>query len=176
MKQHRLSLTRALLSMVIAAGPLAPLAWSEAPAGNGLRLEPETACHFLADERLQPRGGYRPTGTGGYRCASPSRPLSAGFPVTHEIRYLAQGDRDAVTTLILLLDVNSREDIQRAHRVLLERTERLVDLALDSEVPEAAAQAIMAGGRGSWPVAAAELTLARSPSRAGAYELRVEIR
>jgi hypothetical protein len=152
------------------------MAGTEPPDRPGLRLDPSTACAYLADAGLDAQGDYHATGGGAYACASAGKTLLGGSPVHHEIRYIATGGAEAVDSLVLELSINSVDDVQRAHETLVERAEQLLDLALGVDLPEAARQAILAGAGGRWTVDGSELVVARRPSRARLYALRLQIR
>lgn len=147
-------------------------------AGGGraapLSLEPETACQVLADEGLGARGGYRAIGKT-YRCASSRKALDAGGGAIHEIRFYGNGDAASVHQLVLELYIRSREDIQRAHRILARNATTVTQRLLGTSLPDAVNDAILSGNSGSWPVGSRHYDLRRNTAGDGFYELRVTI-
>ncbi|MEN8176751.1 MAG: hypothetical protein ABFS23_13380 [Pseudomonadota bacterium] len=134
-------------------------------------LAPDDACHFLADERLDTRGGYRPLGESAYQCASPERALTAGGHPPHDIRYVVQGTQDQATELSLTLRVQTREDIQRAHRILEEHAAALTAKVTGSDLPPEAGDAILSAIEGEWTIGNTRVTLRRNTAGTARYEL-----
>jgi hypothetical protein len=159
----------ALLIAVLSATPFA-VGWAK-----GFQAEPTVACDFLAAEGLRTRGGYLATGDV-YRCRSQRRNLVGGGRVSNSIRFVAQGNADAVTQLRLELQVNSRSAIQRAHRQLADYSRSLMQAALGVALPEEVEAAILSAVNGSWVVAGSTVSLERVVSGAPLYELRFQIR
>lgn len=151
---------------------------SLAPTGEawsaGLRLDPQAACDFLADERLRTRGGYRQSGNL-HRCASQRRNLGGSGRVQNNIRYIAWGDAEAVTGLRLELRVNSGSSVQRAHRQLVDHGRLLIKRALGAEMPEEVESAILSATTGSWDIKGSTVSLERIVAGQPGHELRLVI-
>lgn len=165
------SLRRRLLG----AGLLCGLATAPGAGVAGpLALDPQTACAALAEQGLAARGGYRPI-DGHRRCTSARKPLAAGGTALHEIRFFAEGDEGAVHRLVLELALRSREDIQRAHRLLARYAATLTGRLLQAPLPAPVDEAILSGTGGRWSVAGRAYDLRRNTAGAGLYELRLVI-
>ena len=97
--------------------------------GAGLALAPEVAWSYLAEAGLPTANDYRPFREGRFYCWSLRRDLAAGDPVRHRVRYTAEGTAEAVSALVLELQVVSGSEVQRAHRLFLEHAKTLARAA-----------------------------------------------
>lgn len=140
----------------------------------GFRAEPSVACDFLAPKGLRTRGGYRASGDL-HSCRSQRRNVTGGGRVNNSIRFVAQGDAQAVTQLRLELQVNSRSAVQRAHRQLVDYGRALMQAALGVDMPEQVETAILSATIGTWSVARGTVSLERIVSGSPQYELRLRI-
>jgi len=140
-------------------------------AATGLDLEPAAGCGLLADRGLAPRGGYRQTGEA-FLCRSARRNILGGGDVAHDIRFVGQGDADAVRALRLELRVNSRQGVQRALATLAEDAGVLVERATGVSLPAAARDAVLGATPGEWPVGAHVVSLRRLTAGVRLFELR----
>ena len=145
-------------------------AWPE-----GFRADPSVACDFMAAEGLRTRGGYRESG-GRHHCRSQRRNLVSGGPLNNSIRFVAQGDAEAVTQLRFELQVNSTTAVQRAHRQMVDYSRALMKAALGAEMPEEIEAAILSATTGTWDVNGSTVSLERIVLGAPGYELRLSIR
>jgi hypothetical protein len=156
-----------------AMAALAPwvLALPSSSALAGLERPPETACSYLAEEGLGSADRYREYRGGQFYCWSLRRPIAAGDPKRHEVRYEARGSAEQVSQLGLELHVFSTSEVQRAHKLFLGYVEALVRRALGEDPPPDLAPAVMAARPGRWPLGGAELVLEKRQVRASSYEL-----
>ncbi len=157
------------------AAAFGALLWLDSMAAAAVD-DPAVACDLLAAQHLGARGGYRPMGKTLHRCASARRPLPLGGSPTHEIRYVAEGDATRVRSLSLQLYVNSREDVQPAHRRLLEYAELLAEAAFGRALPQAAVDAILAGVNGRFAIDNGEVVAEKAYIHGRTYELFVRLR
>ena len=114
-------------------------------------------------------------GGGSFRCESRRRTLPLGGEPAHEIRYFAAGTAGRVESLNLQLTINSREEIQAAHRRLLNYTAELAKDALGAEVPEEMAAAILSANNGQFEIGGKQATVRKAQVRGLFYELIVSI-
>jgi len=158
-------------AVLIAVLGLMPVdgAWAE-----GFHAEPSLACDFLAEEGLRTRGGYRASGDV-HRCRSQRRNLIGGGNVNNSIRFVAQGNADAVKELRLELQVNSGSAVQRAHRQLVGYGNALLQAAMGTEMPDEIEAAILSAVSGSWSVGGSTVSLERIVLGGPGYELRLRI-
>lgn len=143
----------------------------------GLALPPEEACGYLAEAGLPTANEYRAYREGKYYCWSLRRDLPAGDPVRHRVRYTAEGSADAVSALVLELQVVSASEVQRALRLFLDYAKPLVRAATGQDLPEDVSKAVTSARVGRWQVGGAELVLEKANVRgAMSYDLvfRVE--
>jgi hypothetical protein len=145
-------------------------------ADAGLELDPTRVCKVLQNEGLQVRGVYTRQGSGGYQCASHRKALNAGGGKSHEIRFLASGAADKVQQLGLELSVYSKQDMQRAHRLLVEYADLLTRRALDMPLPAEVSAAIMGAVTGQWSLSKRSFRLRRASLPNWGHELRLTIR
>ena len=163
---------RALLSVFVLANALGFGAGVSAAAG--LELEPAAGCALLADRGLSPRGGYRQSGET-FLCRSLRRNILGGGDVAHDIRFLGQGDADAVRAVRLDLRVNSRHGVQRALATLADDAGVMVERATGVFLPAAARDAILGATPGEWPVGAHVVSLRRLTAGVRLFELRLSL-
>lgn len=142
---------------------------------TALSLEPETACGLLAEKGLSARGGYNRTADSHYLCASRRKPLLAGGAVPHEIRFTATGDEAHVDRLTLELDVRTREDIQRGHRLMTEYATALTQRGLGTDLPSQVNDAILSATNGNWTIDGSTYTLRRQTQFGPGYQLILTI-
>lgn len=140
-----------------------------------LSLDPQLVCNALADEDLEARGGYKKVLADGYRCASPKKNLNAGGGKVHEITFYASGNVEAVSRMGLELSVYSKQDMQRAHRLMKETAERLMQRTLGMALPTEVADAIMGAVSGHWIVAGRQFSLRRKSLPFWGHELTLSV-
>lgn len=138
--------------------------------------DPDVACQVLAEQRLPTRGGYQQILGGTYQCASRVRDLPVGGAVRHSVRFRASGDAQAVDTLTVQLNVNSLENVQRAHAALYQYAESLLAKGLDAPTPDGMRDAVMSAVNGSWTVDGATVEVRKAQIRGLTYELLVQVR
>jgi hypothetical protein len=163
---------RAFLSAFVLASAVGLGAGVSAAAG--LDLEPAAGCALLADRGLAPRGGYRQSGEA-FICRSARRNILGGGDVPHDIRFVGQGDADAVQAVRLELRVNSRHGVQRALATLADDAGVLVERATGVSLPAAARDAVLGATPGEWPVGAHVVSLRRLTAGVRLFELRFSL-
>lgn len=141
---------------------------------DGLQLDPSVACDLMATEGLRTLGGYRGSGDW-YQCQSQRRSLISGEPLNNSIRFVARGNAQAVTQLVLELQVNAHAGAQRTHRQMVDYSQALVLNALDTEMPEEIKAAILSAVAGRWALADYDVSLERIVLGAPGYQLRLSI-
>jgi hypothetical protein len=141
-----------------------------------LALDPAFVCHVLADEGLGARGGYQAVPADGYRCTSPRKNLNAGGGKVHELRFYATGNDERVSLMGLELAVYSQQEMQRAHRLMKEAADHLVERTLKMPLPAQVAEAIMGAVGGRWTVDARQFSLRRTSLPYWGHELMLTIR
>lgn len=144
------------------------------PAG-GLALAPEPACRLLKEEGLQARGSYREASKGRYRCSSFHKNLNAGGAVPHDLLFFAEGNAETVDRLGLELRIRSREDVQRALRILADTAEKLAQRGISQSLSPEVRNTILAGTDGRWMLGANVLQLERDAFTAAGFELKFTI-
>ena len=117
---------------------------------DALALKPGVACNLLEDARLQARGGYRRASDERYRCASFRKNLTAGSTVPHDLMFFAEGNEKSVDRLGLELRIRSREDVQRALRILADTADDLSQRGIGQSLEPAVRTAILDGTDGRW--------------------------
>jgi hypothetical protein len=140
----------------------------------GLNLEPTEGCGLLADRGLRPRGGYRQSGEA-FVCRSARRKIPSGGELSHDIRFVGEGDADAVRALHLELRVHSREGIQRTLAILADDASVLVERATGAALPDAARGAMLGATPGEWPVGEHVVSLRRQTAGVRVFELRFSL-
>lgn len=142
----------------------------------GLALPAEEACGYLAEAGLPAANEYRPYREGQYYCWSLRRDLPAGDAQRHRVRYTAEGTADAVSVLVLELQVVSASEVQRALRLFLDYAKPLVRAATGQDLPEDASKAVMSARPGRWQVGTADVVLEKANVRgAMSYDLRLRV-
>lgn len=139
-----------------------------------LKLEPTAGCALLADRGLRPRGGYRQSGET-FVCRSARRVIPGGGELSHDIRFVGEGDADAVRVLRLELRVHSREGVQRALTTLADDASVLVERATGAPLPAATRGAILGATPGEWPVGEHVVFLRRQTAGVRLFELRFSL-
>jgi hypothetical protein len=139
-----------------------------------LHLQPTVGCELLADRGLAPRGGYRQAGEA-FLCRSARRNILGGGDVLHDIRFVGQGEADAVRMLRLELRVNSRHGVQRALATLADDAGVMVERATGVPLPAAVRDAILGATPGEWPVGGYVVSLRRLTAGARGFELRFSL-
>jgi hypothetical protein len=129
----------------------------------------------LAADGLRTRGGYRANGDV-YECRSQRRYLVSGGQVNNSIRFIARGDAQNVTQLMLELQVNSMSAVQRAHRQLVDHSKALTKAALGATLPGEIEAAILNATSGTWSVNGSAITVKRIVLGGPGYELWFRIR
>lgn len=150
------------------------LAGGKALAG-GFQTAPSVACDFMAADGLRTRGGYRANGDM-HQCSSQRVNIISGGPINNSIRFVAEGDAQAVTQLRLELQINSLTGVQRTLRRMADHSRTLIKNALGAEIPEEVEAAILAATPGTWAVDGSHVSLERIVLGAPGYELRLRIR
>ena len=155
---------------------LAVLFWLWSPtAGAAFQASPEAACAFLTEAGLRGRN-YRRIGEGLYRCNSRRRNLPFGGSEVHAMRFQAQGDAQHVRQLRLTLYVNSKRQVQPAHRRMLENGQLLVQKALEVNMPTEVVRTLLDGATGTWNVAGAAVVLEKSQIQSISHQYHLIIR
>jgi hypothetical protein len=149
---------------------------SRADVPATLALDPATTCQILASRGLAARGGYRQIPGDDYRCASSKKTLNAGGGKVHEIQFYATGQADRIDRLVLHLAVYSKQDMQRAHRLMQETANALTQGILHRDLPAEVTAAIMGAVSGHWQSGGREFILRRSSLPYWGHELRLVIR
>ena len=160
--------------MVFVAGSLVVGAFPAQPAA--LKLDPQKACMALADTGLWTRGGYTGKAGEAFRCDSQRKTIMAGDTAQDEIRFSALGNKQNVEEFLLVLNVRSPGDVQRAHRKLAEYAAELTEGMLDMPLPKDVNDAIMSALNGSWTSGGYVFDLRRTTVGDGLYELQLSIR
>lgn len=145
--------------------------------GAGLALLPEAACSYLAEAGLPAADDYRPFREDQFYCWSLRRDLPAGDPARHRVRYTAEGTAEAVSALVLELQVVSGSEVKRAHRLFLDHAKTLAHAATGQDLPEAVGKAILSGRPGRWREGETDFVIQKSSLQAPtSYEfvLRIE--
>jgi hypothetical protein len=137
--------------------------------------KPAVACDMMAAHGLAGRGDSGAAGGGSFRCDSRRRSLPLGAEPAHEIRYFAIGSAGRVESLNLQLTINSREEVQAAHRRLLDYTVHLAREALDAVVPDEMAAAILSANNGRFEIGGTQATVRKAQIRSRLYEVIVSI-
>ena len=138
-------------------------------------ISPDVACRWMADEGLATRGGYKEMAGGKFRCASFRVPMPLGGAANHEVRYFADGEQARVRSLNLQLYIRSRENIQAAHRRLLDYARTIADKALGRTIPEAVARTLLSATEGRFVDGDVEWVLEKAQIRGLAYEYFVRL-
>ena len=137
--------------------------------------DPAVACDLMAAHGLPGRGDVGAAEGGSFRCDSRRRSLPLGGEPAHEIRYFVTGSAGRVESLNLQLTINSREEVQAAHRRLLDYTSGLAREALGAEVPPKMAAAILSANNGRFEIGSTQATVRKAQIRGMLYELTVSI-
>jgi hypothetical protein len=141
-----------------------------------LAFDPQTACDYLAAERL---GGlkYHDMGKGVFRCASPRRTLPYGGDVQNEMQYEAWGDAKRVNRLELHFKLYGLEDRQPTLTKMLKLGETLSQNALSMPLPDAIRTGILADTPAQAETDAARYSVLRDTAGYGGFGaliLRIE--
>jgi hypothetical protein len=155
------------IATLVLAAPLLP----SVADGAGLVKPPEEACSYLVEQGLGTADDYREYRQGKFYCWSLRKPIPAGDPQRHNVRYTAEGSAEAVSALVLELQLVSRSEVQRAHRLLLDYARELTKQALGEDLPEDVAKSVISARPGRWPVAGAEVTIEKRQVQGLTYEL-----
>ena len=99
----------------------------------------------------------------------------SGGRINNSIRFVAQGDAEKVTQLLLELQVNSLTAVQRAHRHLVDHAGSLMLNALGVAMSKDIEAAILSATNGSWEVGDNQIRLERIVLNVPTYELRFSI-
>lgn len=172
-KTHRY-MNRRIGSLLFLAGLFAVVSSSVQSAS--LALDPAKACMALADSGLRTRGGYNDEGGETFQCDSQRKKILAGDTAQDEIRFSAFGNKQTVQEFLLVLNVRSRGDFQRAHRKLAEYAAELTKGMLQIPLPKDVNDAILSAINGSWTSEGYVFDLRRTIVADGLYELRLSIR
>jgi hypothetical protein len=117
---------------------------------------------------------YRQTGEA-FVCRSARRKIPSGGELSHDIRFVGEGDAGAVRALHLELRVHSREGVQRTLTILADDASVLVERATGAALPDAARGAILGATPGEWPVGEHVVSLRRQTAGVRVFELRVSL-
>jgi hypothetical protein len=167
-------MNRRIRALLAVAGLFAVVSSSAQSAS--LALDPAKACMALADSGLRTRGGYNAVGGETFRCDSQRKTILAGDTAQDEIRFSALGNKQTVEEFLLVLNVRSRGDFQRAHRKLAEYATKLTKGMLQIPLPKDVNAAILSAINGSWTSEGYVFDLRRTTVANGLYELRLSIR
>lgn len=142
------------------------------------------ACNFMNDMGMLTRGykiregSKNSDGSYYYSCSSPYKEFGVGGKVMkNNIYYFAEGDSNKVRKLVLMLNVNSKQEAKQAHSELANSAELLCTNALGKPLPKSAKNAIINGRSGKWEILNANIVVIRSedwPTGLG-YDIRFEI-
>jgi Family of unknown function (DUF6030) len=136
------------------------------------------ACAYLHSVGLNTGRYWRDDGDRIFNCLSPMTQLGTaaepyGLGLKNNLAYYVEGDAERIHQMLLKLNVNQRQEAKQAHQELLRAARVLTQQALNTPLPRAAAQAILAGKpwRGTLKAATLELTRHDWPTGKG-YDLK----
>lgn len=136
---------------------------------------PEIASGYLASEGL-PTGEYKYRAGNDYSSLSNYQEIRSGFPLSNNIAYYVEGERNRVRELKLVLNVNQPRFWKEAHEVLLRYSKSLYQKILKQQMPQKIGNTIIQGYSGKWTVQNITIELLRDdwPSGKG-YSLKFVI-
>jgi hypothetical protein len=138
------------------------------------------ACAYLRSINLGTDRYWRDDGERFFHCLSPMTQLGTAaepYGLKNNLAYYVDGDAERAHEMLLKLNVNQRHEAKQAQQILLRAAKALSQQALNTSLPKAAEQAIMAGKpwRGAVKAATLELTREDWPTAKG-YDLKFLIR
>lgn len=138
--------------------------------------EPSVVCSYMHDFGLVTRG-WKNYYESVFGCSSPYKELGVGFPLANNLAYYAEGNKEAVTQLRLVLNVNNSKTANAAHEELLKAAEALSIKATGENLPQPLKDAIKSGKKATAKVGSVSVEVMREnwPSNKG-YEIKVIIR
>lgn len=112
-----------------------------------------------------------------FACLSPYKELGTGVPLANNVAYYVEGDREKVTQVKLVLNVNNRKSASAAHEELLKAVEALSIKATGEDLPQKLKDVIKAGKQATAKIGTASVEVVRDnwPSKNG-YEIKVIIK
>jgi len=141
--------------------------------GDFKKEAPAVVCVYLKEVGLG-AGRYRNDFANEYIANSPYKELGTGSPLRNNIAFYAEGTKQSVRLLKLVLNINHRDEAEAAHKELAKSGSLLSTKALEVELPAVVVAAIEQGKPGEWSVGGTKVTLVRVnwPTGKG-YELKL---
>ncbi|MBX3517936.1 MAG: hypothetical protein KF815_13465 [Rhodospirillales bacterium] len=138
--------------------------------------EPTVLCSYMQDVGFVTRG-WKNYYENAFGCSSPYKELGTGFPLANNLAYYAEGNKETVTQLKLVLNVNNSKTANAAHEELLKASEALSIKATGANLPQPLKDAIKSGKKATAKIGSASMEVVREnwPSNKG-YEIKVIIR
>ena len=138
---------------------------------------PSAVCNYLVGIEYPTIGWkeYQPI----YGCTSHMKELGTSLGsnrLKNNLAYYVEGDKKQVRILKLLLNVNNKAEVNKAHLELLEAADELSIKSLGERLPDAAAQAILDGKNFMVIFRGATINLTRDDWPTGkGYSLKITI-
>lgn len=138
--------------------------------------DPVVACGLMREQGLRTLTGHPSDREDGFRCSSRRKALPLGGNLKHEIQYYATGDKGSTATLNLRLFIVSRQEVQAAHRRLLQYTQTLMEKAAGMPLPKDLSKSILSGSSGIFSVGGVKVEVRKVQVRGSSYELIVSVK
>lgn len=84
------------------------------------------ACGLLADRNLKAKTEWKNYGNGMWGCNSPMVEIGKTFPLSNDIAYYAEGTKNNVESLKILLNINNKDDSTKSLTEFLKNTDYLI--------------------------------------------------
>ncbi len=147
------------------------------PASAALLVStPAEVCSLLNDQGLATRGWKNSDGLG-FFCSSPYKEFGPGFPLANNLAFYAEGTRNAVGKVKLVLNVNNRDSSSAAHEELLQAANALSLEVMGEQLPNVLKDAIKNGSNASQKIGSSVVDVVKEnwPADKG-YEVKVIIK
>lgn len=136
---------------------------------------PKTVCGYLNDPGLN-TGGWKHQYDSEYGCSSPYKEFGSGFPLKNNLAYYVDGKANKAKILKLVLNVNNKNEVKKAHEELLKAATLLVKNAFGLNLPQSIAKAIKNGTKATEKIGNGSIALIRIDWPTGkGYELKLSI-
>lgn len=122
-------------------------------------IKPKDACSFLNEKGLF-TNEYRQDENVFY-CNSPYYDIGNSYPLSSNIAYYVEGNKDSISILKLVLNVNKGSIKNKAHNVLLNLSSYLLKKATNNHLPDKIRNALLEGRNESIILDGARLSVFR---------------
>lgn len=136
---------------------------------------PSGVCSYMSDFGLSTRG-WKNQYDNIFGCSSAYRESGRGYPLANNLAFYAEGDRNTVKQVKLVLNVNNKAASASAHAELLKAADALSMKACGKALPQPLKESIKSGKKSSGKVGASTVEIVRInwPTGKG-YEIKVFI-